>query len=215
MTGVELKDLARTVRRAVARLSRREDFAHGGDNAICDLDDVEQDAALHIWMTWLRTHEPVVGGRTFYVTAGRRQAIAARKQIESLTALTSYGRKQNAGVTGRTQIVGPGLQPGEAAIDVEGGDDPTAARDADDRQRAFWRLTDEMNRVRIATPVVREAARVLQLLPDPLTLDQAARASGRSRDHIQRATRKLRDAIKNSPRVQAARAIYRETLEAA
>lgn len=214
MTGLQLQGLAQTVRRAIAKLSRKNDYAHGGDDTICDLDDAEQDAALHIWMTWLRTHQPVVGGRSFYVKTGKVQAIAARKQIESLTNLTNYGRRKNRGLTGRLQLVGPGLDPGEPAFDAEGGDDPAAARDADDRQRALWRLQDEMHRVRIATPVPAAAARVLQLLPDPLTLDQASKLTGKSRDSIGRATRKLREAIKNSPRVQAARDIYRQTLEA-
>lgn len=92
MTAAELTDAARLVRNLFAKNARRGGFRDVGKDTVCDLEDVEQEAALAIWEAYARgKFDPAKGNaRTFYAFIGQRAASDAMKRARSNVHLTDY-----------------------------------------------------------------------------------------------------------------------------
>lgn len=92
MNAAELKDTARLVRNLFVKNAARGGFRDVGEDTVCDLDDVEQTAALAIWETYLRgKFDPTkASARTFYSFIGQRAASDAMKRTRSNVHLTDY-----------------------------------------------------------------------------------------------------------------------------
>lgn len=92
MTAAELKDTARLVRNLFVKNAARGGFRDVGEDTVCDLDDVEQTAALAIWETYMRgKFDPTkASARTFYSFIGQRAASDAMKRTRSNVHLTDY-----------------------------------------------------------------------------------------------------------------------------
>ena len=75
MTSAELLSLAQMVRRKFAKTEVRYGYQNAGDDTVCDLQDVEQDAALAIWEHYMATKLGLAGRRSLDPGRLRDQAV--------------------------------------------------------------------------------------------------------------------------------------------